>query len=174
MPGDESLPGSEGSGSVNLGLGLHNLKEGEQQLIADGQQRRQEAGDPPGPLLRPRNPASASASANTSPQPAPRPAGESEDVETQPPQMSDITAFTASLQVAHDAAEAQRVEAAKLREELATANAKVMEETITAGRSSDSRLRRSPSRRGERIPQGDGRCCQCCQGCGGGDRSCCG
>ena len=44
--------------------------------------------------------------------------------------MSDISAFTASLQVAHDAAEAQRVEAAKLRDELATANAKIIEETI--------------------------------------------
>ena len=57
----------------------------------------------------------ASASANNSPfrsarnSPEPRPAGESEDVETQPPQMSDITAFHASLQAAHDAAEARRV-----------------------------------------------------------------
>ena len=130
MSGDESLPGSNGSGSVNLGLGLHNLQEGEQQLIADGQQRRQEAGDPPGPLLRPRDPASASASANNSPQPARPQAGEPGDVETQPPQMSDISAFTTSLQAAHDVAEAQRVEAAKLREELAAANAKIMEETI--------------------------------------------
>ena len=55
MPGDDSLPGSEGSGSVNLGLGLHGLQEGEQQLIADGQQRQAEAGDPDGPLLRPRD-----------------------------------------------------------------------------------------------------------------------
>ena len=100
------MPGSDGSGSVNLGLGLHNLQEGEQQLIADGQQRRAEAGDPPGPLLRPRDPAGASASANNSPQPARTQAGESEDVETQPPQMSDLSAFHASLQAAHDAAEA--------------------------------------------------------------------
>ena len=40
------------------------------------------------------------------------------------------SAFLASLQAAHEAAEAQRVEAAKLREELAAANAKTMEETI--------------------------------------------
>ena len=107
MPRDESLPGSDGSGPVNLRLGLHNLQEGEQQLITDSQQQRQEASDPAGHLLHPRDPASASASANNSPQPTQLLAGESEDVETQPPQMSDISAFTASLQVAHDAAEAQ-------------------------------------------------------------------
>ena len=44
--------------------------------------------------------------------------------------MSDLSAFTASLQAAHDAAEAQRVEAAKLCEELAAANSKIMEETV--------------------------------------------
>ena len=43
---------------------------------------------------------------------------------------SDITAFTASLQVAHDAAEAQRVDNAKLREELAAEKTKTMEEMI--------------------------------------------
>ena len=80
MPGDESLPGSDDSGSVNLGLGLHNLQEGESQIIADGQQRRAEAGNPPGPLLRPRNQAGASASAINSPQPAKPAADESEDV----------------------------------------------------------------------------------------------
>ena len=53
MPEDDSLPGSEGSGSVNLRLGLHSLQEGEQQLIVDGQQQRAEAGDPDGPLLHP-------------------------------------------------------------------------------------------------------------------------
>ena len=101
MPGDESLPGSDDSGSVNLGLGLHNLQEGESQIIAEGQQRRAEAGNPPGPLLRHRDQAGASASANNSPEP--RPAGESEDVETQPPQMSDLSAFAAGLLAAHDA-----------------------------------------------------------------------
>ena len=123
MSGDDSLPGSNGSGSVNLGLGLHNLQEGEQQLIADGQQRRQEAGDPPGPLLRPRDPASASASANNSPEPAPRPAGEPEDVDTQPPptmddhptQPSPADVF-AAMQAAHTAAEAEREKNAKLLE----------------------------------------------------------
>ena len=110
MPGDESLPGSEGSGSVNLGLGLHNLQEGEQQLIADGQQRRAEAGDPPGPLLRPCDQAGASASANNSPQPVRAQAGESEDMDIQPPQMTNLSAFHTSLQAAHGAAEAQRVE----------------------------------------------------------------
>ena len=99
-------------------------------MIADGQQRRQEAGDPTGPLLHPHDQASASASANNSPQPARPQAGESEDVDIQPPQMSDLSAFHASLQAAHDAAEAQRVEAAKLREELAAANSKTMEEMI--------------------------------------------
>ena len=37
MPGGESLPGSEGSGSVNLGLGLHNLQEGEHATVDRGQ-----------------------------------------------------------------------------------------------------------------------------------------
>ena len=44
--------------------------------------------------------------------------------------MSNISAFTASLQVAHGAAEAQRVETTKLREELVMVNAKIMEEMI--------------------------------------------
>ena len=44
--------------------------------------------------------------------------------------MSDLSAFHASLQAAHDAAEAQRVELAKVRGELAAANQKTMEETI--------------------------------------------
>ena len=39
-------------------------------------------------------------------------------------------AFLASLQAAHDIAKAQRVEAAKLRGQLAAANAKTMEEMI--------------------------------------------
>ena len=42
----------------------------------------------------------------------------------------DLTAFTASLQVAHNAAEAQRVETAKLREELAAEKTKTMEAII--------------------------------------------
>ena len=129
MPGDESLPGSDDSGSVNLGLGLHNLQEGESQIIEEGQQRQAEAGDPSGPLTRQAlDQARASASANNSP--APKPAGESEDIETQPPQMSDINAFHASLQAAHDAAEAGRVREAKLRDELAASHQKTMEETI--------------------------------------------
>ena len=44
--------------------------------------------------------------------------------------MSDINAFHASLRAAHDSAEAQRVELAKVRDELAAANQKAMEETI--------------------------------------------
>ena len=44
--------------------------------------------------------------------------------------MSDIDAFHASLQAAHDAAEAGRVREAKLRDELAASHQKTMEETI--------------------------------------------
>ena len=44
--------------------------------------------------------------------------------------MSDLSAFHALLRAAHEAAEAQRVEAAKLCEELAAVNVKTMEETI--------------------------------------------
>ena len=49
-------------------------------------------------------------------------AGDSKDADIQPPQMTDLSAFHASLQAAHNAAEAQRVEAAKLHEELAAAS----------------------------------------------------
>ena len=44
--------------------------------------------------------------------------------------MSDINAFHASLQAAHDAAEAGRVHEAKLCDELAASHQKTMEETI--------------------------------------------
>ena len=40
------------------------------------------------------------------------------------------SAFLTSLQAAHDITEVQRVEAAKLRDQLAAANAKAMEEMI--------------------------------------------
>ena len=121
MSGDDSLPGSDAPGSVQQpGLGLVGLQSGELQLIEEGQQRQAEAGDPSGPLTRQAlDQARASASANNSPQP--RQAAESEDVDTQPPRiMGDQpdptqSAFLASLQAAHDAAEAQRVEAAKFR-----------------------------------------------------------
>ena len=39
--------------------------------------------------------------------------GDSEDIDTQPPQMTNLSAFHALLQAAHGAAEAQRVEAAQ-------------------------------------------------------------
>ena len=130
MSGDESSPGSVNPGSVQQpGLGLHGQQEGELLLQEEGRQRQAAAGDPPGPLTRLTvNQARASASANNSPEP--KPAGESEDVETQPPQMSDIDALHASLQAAHDAAEAGRVREAKLRDELAASHQKTMEETI--------------------------------------------
>ena len=113
MSGDDSLPGSAAPGSVQQpGLGLVGLQSGELQLIEEGQQRQAEAGDPSGPLTRQAlDQARASASANNSPQPAKPAADESEDVETQPPQMSDLSAFHAGLQAAHDAAEAQRRQA---------------------------------------------------------------
>ena len=99
MPGDGSLSGSDGPDSVaNLGFGLNRLQEGEQQLIGDGQQRREEAGNPDGPLLRPterRDLARVSVSANNSPQPARAQAGNAEDVDIQPPQMTDLSAFHA-------------------------------------------------------------------------------
>ena len=44
--------------------------------------------------------------------------------------MSDLSAFHTLLQAAHNAAEAQRVELAKVRGQLAAANQKTMEETI--------------------------------------------
>ena len=44
--------------------------------------------------------------------------------------MSDINALHASLQAAHDPAEAGRVREAKLRDELAASHQKTMEETI--------------------------------------------
>ena len=44
--------------------------------------------------------------------------------------MSDLTAFHAALQAAHDAAEAGRVHEAKLRDELAALHQKTMEEMI--------------------------------------------
>ena len=89
MSGDDSLPGSDAPGSVQQpGLGLVGLQSGELQLIEEGQQRQAEAGDPSGPLTRQYlEQAQASASANNSPQP--RQAVESEDADTQPPQMSD-------------------------------------------------------------------------------------
>ena len=92
MSGDDSLPGSDAPGSVQQpGLGLVGLQSGELQLLEEGQQRQAEAGDPSGPLTRQAlDQARASASANNSPQP--RPAVESEDVDTQPPQMSDLSA----------------------------------------------------------------------------------
>ena len=53
MPGDESLPGSDNPGSVQQpGLGLVGQQEGELLLQEEGRQRRAEAGDPPGHLLR--------------------------------------------------------------------------------------------------------------------------
>ena len=99
-------------------------------MIADGQQRRVEAGDPPGPLLCPRNPRP-----ELPPQPTTRLSPHDHrlaDLRMLKPNPLKclISAFTASLQAAHDAAEAQRVEAAKLREELAAANSKIMEETV--------------------------------------------
>ena len=119
------------------GLGLHGFQSGELQFAEEAQQVQTEAGNPPGAVTRQalEQARAASASANNSPQPA-RQAGNTEDVDTSPPRiMGDQpdptqTAFLASLQVAHDAAEAQRVEAAKLRDQLAVANAKTMEETI--------------------------------------------
>ena len=114
------MPGSVNPGSVRQSDPvLRNQQEGESLLQEEGRRRQAAAGNPDHLLRSNVTQAAASASANNSPfrsarnSPEPRPAGESEDVDTQPPQMStsDITAFTASLQVAHDAAEAQRVEA---------------------------------------------------------------
>ena len=133
------MPGSVNPGSVRQSDPvLRNQQEGESLLQEEGRRRQAEAGDPDHLLRSNVTQAAASASANNSPfrsarnSPEPRPAGESEDVETQPPQMStpDLTAFTASLQVAHNAAEAQRVETAKLREELAAEKTKTMEAII--------------------------------------------
>ena len=129
MSGDESVPGSVNPGSVRQSDPvLRNQQEGESLLQEEGRRRQAEAGDPAHLLRSIVTQAAASASANNSP--APKPAGESEDVETQPPQMSDINAFHASLQAAHDAAEAGRVREAKLRDELAAANQKTMEAMI--------------------------------------------
>ena len=111
MSGDDSLPGSAVPGSVQQpSLGLVSLQSGELQLLKEGQQQQAGAGDPPGPLTHQAlNQAGASALANNSPQPA-RQAGDTEDVDIQPPQMTNLSAFHTSLQAAHGAAEAQRVE----------------------------------------------------------------
>ena len=137
MSGDESVPGSVNPGSVRQSDPvLRNQQEGESLLQEEGRRRQAEAGDPAHLLRSIVTQAAASASANNSPfrsarnSPEPRPAGESEDVETQPPQMSDINAFHASMQAAHEAAEVRRVEIAAVCDELAAANAKTMEETI--------------------------------------------
>ena len=113
------------------GLGLSGYQSGELQFAEDAQQVQKETGNQDRAVTRQalEQARAATASANNSPQPA-RQAGNTEDVETQPPQMTDLSAFHASMQAAHDAAEAQRVEAAKLREELAAEKTKTMEEMI--------------------------------------------
>ena len=118
------------------GLGLHGYQSGELQFAEQAQQVQADTSNPPGAVTHQAlEQARASASANNSPQPA-RQADNTEDVDTQPPRiMGDQpdptqSAFLASLQAAHDSAEAQRVEAAKLRDRLAAADAKIMEETI--------------------------------------------
>ena len=121
MSGDESGPGSVNPGSVQQPeRALQGQQEGELLLQEEGRQARVEAGDLQGRLLcsvhsSTVTQAQASASANNSPEP--KPAGESEDVETQPPQMSDIDALHALLQAAHDAVEAGRIREAKLRDD---------------------------------------------------------
>ena len=127
------MSGSAAPGSATQpGLGLSGYQSGELQFAEEAQQVQTEAGNPPGTVTRPvlEQARAASASASSSPQPAWQ-AGNTEDADTQPPHiMGDQSAFLASLQSAHDAAEAHRVEAAKLRDQLAAANAKAMQETI--------------------------------------------
>ena len=130
MPGDDSEPGSAVPSSVTLpprSSGLPRQEEGEQRIIDEGHQRRAEAGDPAGPLLRSYvDQARASASANNSPEPAWQ-AGDSEDVDTQPPRIMgnqsqptqpSESEFFASLRAAHAAAEAEGAESAKLCDRL--------------------------------------------------------
>ena len=145
VPSDECLHGDDSSsGPANPdlvtqpGLGLHSYQSSELQFAEQVQQVQVQASNLPGTVtcqyLRQ---ARASASANNSPQPALQ-AGDTvtEDADTQPPRiMGDQpdptqSAFITSLQAVHDITEAQRVEAAKLHDQLAAANAKTMEETI--------------------------------------------
>ena len=133
------MPGSTAPGLVTQrGLGLHGFQSGELQFAEQAQQVQADAGNLPGTVTHQAlEQARASASANNSPQPA-RQAGNTEDTDIQPPRImgdqpdSTQSAFLASLQAAHDIAEAQRVKAAaaKLHNQLAAANAKTMEETI--------------------------------------------
>ena len=129
MSGDDSVPGSAVPGSVlqpPRSRGLPRQEEGEQRIIEETIQRRAEAGDPDHFTRFALNQARASASANNSPEPAWQ-AGDSEDVDTQPPRIMgnqsqptqpSESEFFASLRAAHAAAEAEGAESAKLCDRL--------------------------------------------------------
>ena len=127
MSGDDSSPGSAAPGAVTQpGLGLSSFQSSKLQFAEQAADIQTAAGNPPGAIIRQayEQAKAASASANNSPQSAWQ-AGNSEDIDTQPPhimddhptQLSQADVF-AMMQVAHAKAEAGRVCEAELRQRL--------------------------------------------------------